>query len=94
MLQTLFFVILRSVAIPFVAFLLLRETPLGEKGALLAIGIALTITTLISIIWTALKVLGNTLLLRGGAVIRLVIKIIIQVVVLVGVWAYYFSNFG
>jgi hypothetical protein len=94
MFQSIFFVLLRSVAIPFVAFLLLRETALGEKGALLAIGIALTATTLLSLVWNVIKIFGNTLLLRGSAVIGLIIRIAIQVIVLIGIWSYYFATFA
>ncbi len=93
MIETLFWVILRSVAIPYVAFILLKDTFLGEEGALLAIGISLFIVTLISISWNFVKILGNTILLRGEKVIILIIKIAIQIIAVLFIWFHYFSQY-
>lgn len=94
MINSLFWIALRSIAIPFVAILLLKETPLGEDGAVLAVGIAMFIATLISLIWTGMKVVGNTLLLRGNAVVKLLISLGVQIISLIFIWIYYFSNFN
>lgn len=94
MVTSLFWIILRSVAIPFVAVLILKETPLGEDGAVLAVGIAMFIATLISLAWNAFKVVGNTLLLRGNTVVRLITSMGIQIISLIFIWLYYFSNFN
>jgi hypothetical protein len=93
MITSIFWIVLRSVAIPFVAVLILKETPLGEDGAVLAVGIAMFIATLISLAWNAFKVVGNTLLLRGNTVVRLITSMGIQIISLIFIWLYYFANF-
>lgn len=92
LINSLFWIFLRSVAIPFVAILLLQETALGEKGAVLAVGIALLLVTAVSIIWNGLKIVGNTLLLRGWTVIELILTIVIQIASLLVIWVHYFQN--
>ncbi len=94
MIEALFWVVLRSVAIPYIAFLILKDTFLGEEGALLAIGIALLIVTIISITLNAIKIIGNILLLRGEKVIILILKIAIQVLVVLFIWIHYFSQYS
>lgn len=94
MLVTIIWVIIRSVVIPYIAFLVLRDAVIfgwepGEKGALLIIGIALAITTAISLIWNFIKIVGNTLLLRGNSVLVLIFKVVLQLVALGLIWANY-----
>lgn len=89
----LFFTILRSVAIPFVAYLFLKETPLGEQGAVLAIGVATLITSLVSIFWNIIKIIPNTILLRGNSVLLLIMRIGVQVISVAFIWAYYAYKF-
>lgn len=93
MFEALFWVILRSVAIPYVAILLLRETFLGEEGALVAVGLSLLIVTLVSILWNILKILGNTIMLRGERVVILIVKILIQIFAVAAIWFHYFSTY-
>lgn len=94
MFTTIIWVIIRSVIIPYLAFLLLRDANIfgwepGEKGALLVIGIALAIVTALSLIWNFIKIVGNTLLLRGNAVLVLIFKVVLQLVALGLIWANY-----
>jgi hypothetical protein len=93
MYQSLFWTALRSIAIPYVAFLLLQDTPLGEKGAILAIAIALAFVTVVTFGMTLLKILGNTLMLRGNAIIGLILSVVIQLIALGYIWFYYADNF-
>jgi hypothetical protein len=92
LINSLFWIFLRSVAIPFVAILLLKETALGERGAVLAVGIALLLVTAVSIVWNGLKIVGNTLLLRGWTVIELILTIVVQLAALLVIWVHYFQN--
>lgn len=92
MLNTLFWTILRSVAIPIIAVYLLRETFLGEEGALIAVGLALTITNIIGVAWNLVKIVGNTFLLKPIQVLRLVLVIGIQVAAPIILWFYYLSE--
>ncbi|MCA9380634.1 hypothetical protein KC678_00015 [Candidatus Dojkabacteria bacterium] len=93
MIESLFWVILRSIAIPLVAYMSLRTTFLGEQGALLAVGIALAIVTVTSLAWNILKIIGNTLLLRGEAIVFLLLQIAIQIISLLLIWGYYFKEY-
>ncbi len=93
MMNELFWVTLRSVGIPIAAYFMLRNSFIGEQGTILAIGIAMFIVTGISFIWNFLKIIGNTLLLRGEVVIILFIKVLIQIVSLGFVWIYYLERF-
>lgn len=93
MFEAILWVVIRSVVIPFIAFQLLKETFLEEQGALLAIGIALLITTAFSLIWNIFKILGNTIMLKGGAVIRLILIIVLQLVSLAVIWFIYLNEY-
>jgi len=90
---SILWVVLRSIVIPYLAFEVLRDTALGDKGALLAVGIALFISTAISLFWNAIKIIGNTLLLRGHAIIVLLLKVTIQVLALLSIWGYYLKEY-
>ncbi len=90
---SLFFTILRSVAIPYVSYMFLKNTALGDEGALLAVGIALTISNVMAIIWNLIKIVPNTILLRGHAIIGIFLKIAIQVLSAGYLWYYYAKNF-
>jgi hypothetical protein len=94
MFTTIFWTILRSIAVPYVAFLILRDTPLGLEGTVLAIAIALSIVTIISLLFSAIKIFGNAILLRGEAVLSLIIKTAIQVGAVLFIWGYYLSEFS
>lgn len=93
MITGLFFTILRSVAIPYVAYILLRESALEEKGAILAIAIALVITNGIAIIWNIIKIIPNTVLLRSNTVLKLTLDIGIQLASVGFVWYVYLSRY-
>ncbi len=93
MLNKLFFIILRSVAIPVAAIYLLSRTALGEEGALIAVGLALLVVNLIGIALNMLKLLGNTLMLKPGAVVYYIFSIIIQAISVLLIWGYYFSEY-
>lgn len=93
MMMSLFWTILRSIAIPYVAILILSETALGEKGAILAVGIALLIVTIVSIGWNVLKIVGNTILLRGNTVLVLILSVVIQIAALFVIWGHYLSEY-
>lgn len=93
MITHLFSVILRCIAIPIVAILILQNTPLGERGAWLAVLITLVIVNGISIIIDIIKIFPNSLLLKGGKVFTLILSIIIEVGSVVAFLAFYSSRF-
>lgn len=93
MLGHLFGVILRTIAIPFVAIVILSGTFLGERGAWLAVIITLLIVNGIAVIIDIIKVFPNSLLLKGGKVLTLIISIIIEVGSVVAFIALYSSKF-
>jgi hypothetical protein len=92
--NSLFWIVLRSIVVPYVAYLMLRESFLGDKGALLAVAIALAIVTGLSLIFNLLKILGNTVLLRGHSILMLGLTIIIQLISLGFIWYKYFSEYS
>lgn len=94
MLTSLFFTILRTIAIPYVTILFLSGTALGEKNAWMAVTIVVVIVTIISVIWQAVKILGNTVFLKGGRVLTLIITIVIEIIAAVGFVIAYQSKFG
>ncbi|MEP7104059.1 MAG: hypothetical protein ABI721_05105 [Candidatus Dojkabacteria bacterium] len=94
MLTSLFFTILRTVAIPYVAIIFLSQTALGEKGAFIAVTVTVVLVTIIALIWQVLQILGNTVVLRGGKVFTLIITIIIEIIAAVGFVIAYQSKFG
>lgn len=94
MFTTIFWTVLRSVAVPYVAFIILRDTPLGLQGSVLAIAIALSVVTLVSLFLSALKIFANTILLRGEAILTLIIKSAIQIGAVLYIWGYYLSEFS
>lgn len=94
MLTKLFFTILRSVAIPLVAYFGLKSSFLGESGAFLAVTIALSVINVFSILFGIVKILPNALLLRGTRVITIILSIIIELGSIIGFWVYYFLVFN
>jgi hypothetical protein len=87
MFEALFWLILRSAVIPFVAVLILREWPMfGEKTAILVVAIALTIVTAISVVFNLFKLIGSTLMMRGQSILYILMKIIIQVFAVGVIW--------
>lgn len=91
MFEALFWIIIRTVAIPFVAVLILREWEVfGEKNAILIVAIALTIVTAISVLFNGLKLIGSTLMMRGQSIIYILLKVTIQIAAVVAIW-YIFS---
>jgi riboflavin transporter FmnP len=91
MFDVLFKNILRSIAIPLVVILVLKSSALGEKNAVLAVSLTLTIVTVFSLIWNLLKVIPNTLLFRGMTIIKIFVAMSIEVVSVIGFWVYYTS---
>jgi len=94
MLIRIFFTVLRSIAIPIVAYLALKSSFLGESGAFLAVTIAATGINVVSILFGIVKILPNALLLRGMKVIGIILSIIIEVGSIIGFWLYYFMVFN
>jgi len=90
MISVIFFTVLRTLALPIVVILILKESFLGLDGAFLGVVIAITISNIISLGWKVLKIIGNTVLLRGKSVIILILKIAIEILSTAGFWAYYF----
>jgi len=90
----IFFVILRSIALPLVVFLILRNTVVGEQGAFLAVTIAATVINLIAIILNLIRILPSALLLRANKVMIAILSIIIQLGSIIGFWIYYFTKFN
>lgn len=89
MITRLFGVILRSVGIPIVAILILQNTMLGEQGAWLAVIITLAIVNTISIIIEVIKIFPNSLFLRAGRVLTLLMSIAIEIMSVAGfIFAY------
>lgn len=89
-----FFTILKSIALPIVAFIALRSSVVGEQGAFLAVTIALTIINIVSVLFGLVKILPNALLLRGGAVIGIILSILIEVSSVAGFWLYYLAKYN
>lgn len=94
MFSTLFFTLLKSIAIPIVVIMLLQSTMLGEKGAFLAVTIALSLYTVFSVLMKLLRIMGNTITLRGKRVIILALTIIIEIASVIGFWLTYTSRFA
>ena len=94
MLVRIFFTILRSVAIPIVAFIALRNSFIGESGAFLAVTIAVTLVNIISVLIGIIKILPNALLLRGVKVIGLILSIFIEIASTFGFWIYYLTKYN
>ncbi len=94
MLIRIFFTVLRSIAIPIVAYLALRTSFLGDAGAFLAVSIAATVINIVSILFGVVKILPNALLLRGMKVVGIILSIIIEVASIAGFWLYYFIKFN
>lgn len=90
---SIFFTVLRSVAIPIAAVYLLSKTALGEEGALIAVGLALLVTNALAILWNIIKLLTNAILLKPGHVFRILIVIGIQIISVALIWVYYLSNY-
>lgn len=93
MIGQLFGVILRTIAIPLVAILILQGTFLGERGAWLAVIITLLIVNGLAVIVDVIKLFPNSLFLNGGRVITLIISIIIEVGSVIAFLALYSSKF-
>ena len=93
MFTTIFASIIRCVAIPIVAFILLQPI-LGDKAGFLVITIALTVTNILSIIWSLFKIIPSLMLLRGGRILRIIVKIAIEIISIIGFWAFYFINYN
>lgn len=93
MLSHLFTVILRTVAIPIVSITILQNTFLGEKGAWLAVIIGMVIINGIAVIIDIIKIFPNSLLLKGGKVITLILSILIEVGSIVAFVALYSSRY-
>lgn len=93
MLEHLFGVILRTIAIPVVAILILQNTFLGERGAWLAVIIALLIINGLAIIVNIIKIFPNSLLLKGGKVFMLILSIVIEVGSVIAFVALYSQRF-
>lgn len=91
--MSLFWTILRSIIVPLGAYFGLRETNLGEEGAVFAVATALTVVTIVSMVISAFKLLGNTLLFRGNAIIKITVTSLIQITALIFVWWYYIVTF-
>jgi hypothetical protein len=86
-------VVLRSIAIPIVMITLLKNSFLGEQGAWLAVIITLTLVNLVSIVVQLLKILANSLLLKGGKVVGLIITIGVEIVSVIVFWIVYLNRF-
>jgi hypothetical protein len=91
MFNVIFYTVLRTIAIPIVLILILQNSFLGPKGAILAVTLSLTIVNILSIIWQVFKLLGNTMLLKGGRVLKLSVRILIEVITTLGFWIYFFG---
>jgi len=91
--EHLFGTILRTIAIPIVAILILQNTFLGERGAWLAVIIALLIINAFTIIFNIIKILPNTLLLKSKKVVTLILSIIIEIGSVIGFIIVYSSKF-
>ena len=89
----LFAVILRTVAIPIVAIIILQNTFLGEKGAWLAVIITLIVINGIAVMVDIIKIFPNSLLLKGGKVVGLLLTITLEVASVVAFLAIYSSRF-
>lgn len=90
---SIFAVILRTLAIPIVAILILQNTFLGEKGAWLAVIITLVIVNGIAVMVDVIKIFPNSLLLKGGRVAMLLFTIAVEVGSVVFFLAFYSSKF-
>lgn len=93
MYETVFSTILRSVAIPIIFFFILENTFLSEEQSFLAVTITLTLLTVISLFFQILSILPKLMLLKGKKLVRLSVRIFIEILALFGFWYYYLLNF-
>lgn len=94
MYETIFSTVLKSFALPFVFFLILKNTILGEENAFLAVTITLTIVTLLSLLFQVLSILPKLMLLKGHKLLKLMVKMGIEIVALLGFWYYYLTYYA
>lgn len=94
MFEKIFATVLRSIVIPYILFLLLKETFLDEDIAWLAISLTLSITVAISLLWQSISLLPKLMLLRGKKFILTLLAMSIEIASVVGFWYYYFLQYN
>jgi hypothetical protein len=87
-----FSAILKNIAVPIVAILILRDSFLGFKGSFLAVTIALTVVNIFSIAEHAIVIMPNLVLLKTHRILRILIKALIEFFSVIGFWLYFFTQ--
>lgn len=95
----IFLSILKSFVIPIGVFLLFKDIgiggqPIGENFVFLGVTIAVTFSNAFSIVFKTIKLFPNFILLRGHAIIYILLKIIIELSSIIGFWLYYYTNYA
>lgn len=94
MFEKIFFTVLRSIAIPYVFFLILSQGFLEEDIAWLAVSIALTFSVALSLLWQVFMLIPKAVLLKGRKIIYTFLVMAIEIASVVGFWYYYFSEYA
>lgn len=94
-----FLSILKSFILPIGAFMLFKNIslagqPIGENFVFLGVTIAVTFSNAFSIVFKAIKIFPNLVLLRGHAVIHILLKILIEISSIIGFWLYYYTTYA
>lgn len=90
----LFTLVLKNVALPVVFYLILRSSILDDENAFLAIVLTLTIVNGLQILIQLIRILTNSMMLKGRKVTRLLITIGFELVSVAAFWYYYLANFN
>ncbi len=95
----IFLSILKSYIIPIVIFFLFKDisiagNPIGENYVFLGVTVALTLSSVFSVIFKLIRVLPNVLLLRGRETLHLILRIFIEVSSIIAFWLYYLTYYA
>lgn len=90
----LFTLVLKNIALPIVFFLILKSSILDDENSFLAVVLTLTIVNIIQVLLQSIRILTNSMMMKGRKVTRLLITIIIELVSVLGFWYYYLAKFN
>lgn len=91
MYQRLFNSLIKYMAPPIVGLVVLQQTPLGQKNALLLVCIFLTISIIPLSLWLGLRILPNLLLIKAKRAAFLIMEIVVAFCTMVGFWLMYIT---
>ncbi|KAA0237572.1 MAG: hypothetical protein EDM72_15290 [Chlorobiota bacterium] len=90
----LFTLVLKNIALPIVFFLILKSSILDDENSFLAVVLTLTIVNIIQVLLQSIRILTNSMMMKGRKVTRLLIAIVIELVSVLGFWYYYLAKFN